>query len=301
MSRNRASIALKAAAVACGLAGAYPAGARADVALNGVNVSYHGGALLRHAKVAPLLYGSSWQGGQGAAYVKGFLQALFADGRYLANLAQYSAGSLQIGNGSALEPVVDPATLSSVSTRLAARGVRYQVSDTQIRSEIKAQIAAGKLPSPDADTCYIVCLPSDVVATAGNQSSETSFAAYHDYDTASHIAYAVVAPTGSVTAQLVNTPAGYQSTLYNRTLTAGITHELAEAITDPQGDGWFDENQVFGGEIGDIPATLNGLGFITDDQFYAVLTGPDGTKYAVQQIWSNQDKAPIAFAAAASR
>jgi hypothetical protein len=291
---------LKAAALVCGLLAAFPAAAGADVALNGVNVSYHGGALLQHVKVAPLLYGSSWQGGQGAAYVKGFLTALFSDGRYMANLAQYSAGSLRIGSGSAVDPVVDAATLPKVSTRLAARGVLYQVSDTQIQSEIQAQIAAGKLPAADADTCYVVCVPADVVVTAGSESSETSFDAYHSYDTPGKFAYAVIAPTGSATAQLVDTPTGYNSTLFNRTLTAGITHELAEAVTDPQGDGWFDPNQLFGGEIGDIPATLNGLSFITDDQFYALLTGADGTKYAVQQVWSNQDRGPAAFAAAVS-
>jgi hypothetical protein len=82
-------------------------------------------------------------------------------------------------------------------------------------------------------------------------------------------------------------------------LTAGISHELAEAITDPQTDGWYDDNQndAAGPEIADIPAALNALGLITDDQLYALLTGADGTRYAVQVVWSNQGRTLAAFAA----
>src|ERR1051326_1336062 len=135
-----------------GLLSGHPAPAQADIALKGIQITYHGGTLLQHVKVAPLLYGSSWQGNTGAAYVQGFLQALFADGRYLANLAQYSAGGYKIGNGTALDPVVDAATLTKVRSTYAATGVRYQVTDEQIQAELKAQIAAHQLPTADADT-----------------------------------------------------------------------------------------------------------------------------------------------------
>ena len=104
----------------------------------------------------------------------------------------------------------------------------------------------------------------------------------------------MIAPTGDDPSQVAKTPTGYRGPLLNRELTADISHELAEAVTDPQGDGWSDDNQ---GEIADIPVTLNDLGLITDDQLYALLTGADGTRYAVQAVWSNQGRTLAAFAA----
>jgi hypothetical protein len=279
-----------------------PPAAHADVALNGIKVIYHGGALMQHVKVVTLLYGSSWQGKTTPAYLKGFLQTLFADGRYLANLSQYSAGGYHIGNGTAPDPLVDPVVLTKVDSEHAATGIRFQVTDDQIQAEIKAQFSTGKLPPPDADTLYVLCVQYDTVVIAGGTDSETGFAAYHGYAADGGYAYAVVAPTGETPSQVVTTPNGYHGPLFNRVLTAGISHELAEAVTDPQGDGWYDDiqNQITGGEIADISALLNALGLITDDQFYVLLTGADGTRYAVQSVWSNQGRTVAAFPATPS-
>jgi hypothetical protein len=63
--------------------------------------------------------------------------------------------------------------------------------------------------------------------------------------------------------------------------------------------GWL---KIFlSGEIADIPGTLHGLNFLTDNQFFGVLTGSDGTTYAVQAVRSNKDKAPMALAATPTR
>jgi hypothetical protein len=294
MPGNRAAGLLRGIALGLALGGTGLNAAHADVPLDGIQVIYHGGALMQHVKVVPLLYGSSWKGKTTPAYLKGFFQTLFADGRYLANLAQYSAGGYHIGNGTSLDPLVDPAVLSKVDSEHAATGIRYQVTDDQIQAEIKAQFSTGKLPPPDADTFYVVCVQYDTVVIALGSDSESGFGAYHDYASDGGYAYAVIAPTGDDPSMTVNTPTGYHSTLFNFDLTTGISHELAEAVTDPQTDGWSDDNQ---GEIADIPVMLNGLGLITDDQLYALLTGADGTRYVVQSVWSNQGRTLAAFAA----
>src|SRR5438132_1147598 len=93
------------------LAGAFlvlPVLARADngpgLDLDHIKLEYNGGPLLEHVRVATLFWGWSWrqdqQQRQLGDYLNGFFQDLFADGRYLANLAQYSAGGYTIGNGS---------------------------------------------------------------------------------------------------------------------------------------------------------------------------------------------------------
>jgi hypothetical protein len=270
--------------------------ARADVPLDGIRVEYHGGALIQHVKIVPILYGSSWQGKPTATYLKGFLQTLMADGRYMANLAQYSAGGYQIGMGTTMDPIIDPVVLPKVDSEHAERGVLYQVTDDQIQGEIKALFTNGKVPPPDADTLYVVCTSSDVVVVALGSDSEFGFAAYHDYTGDGGYAYAVVCPTGDSATQTVNTPTGFKGTQFNRDLTTGITHELSEAVTDPQEDGWLDDNTFGGAEIADIPVILNALGLISDNEYYGLLTGSDGTKYVVVSVWSNRGETISSFA-----
>jgi hypothetical protein len=280
--------------VALALMGA-GAAARADVPLNGIKVTYHGGALIQHVKVVPILYGSSWQRQTTPAYLKGFLQTLFTDGRYLANLAQYSAGGYKIGSGSTVDPVVDPVVLGKVDSEHAATGIHFQVTDDQIQIEIKTLFSNGKVPPPDADTLYVVCVSYDVVVIAGGSDSESGFAAYHDYASDGGYAYAVICPTGDNGTQAAQTPTGFHGTRFNQDLTVGITHELAEAVTDPQKDGWYDENTFGGLEIADVTDVLKALGLITDDQALILLTGVDGTPYVVEAVWSNQGRTIAAF------
>jgi len=179
--------------------------------------------------------------------------------------------------------VVDAAVLPKVDSEHAARGIHYQVTDDQIQAEIKAQFGAGKLPPPDADTLYVVIVQYDTVVIAAGGDSENDFAAYHDYSSDGGYAYAVVCPTFDDPSQVANTPTGFHAALFDRDTVAGLSHEMAEAITDPQGTGWWDKNL---GEIADIPVYLNAFGFITDDQLYPILTGTDGTQYVVQSVWS---------------
>jgi hypothetical protein len=284
-------------AVACGPT------AHAEFPLNGISVIYHGGPLIQHINVAPLLYGSPWQGTTASSYIGSFLQSLFANGRFMANLSQYSDGGYIIGNGSAVEPVPDLAVLATVTPDHAHSGVDYQVTDDQIQTEIKNQITNRKLPQPDAhgETLYLVCIASNVIVIRGAQLSGRDFIGYHATvaDTTFRFPYAVVCPTTYSTSTTVDSPTGYRGTEFNRAMTGAISHELAEVVTDPHPpDGWVDQNKIKlgGGEIGDIPATLRRFGFITDDQWYDVLTGGDGTKYTVERMWSNLERAPVAFA-----
>jgi hypothetical protein len=235
------------------------------------NPVYHGGALLQHATVATLFWGSDWGQKPLPGYVNGFFQALFADGRYMANLAQYSSGSYQIGNGAlvttATDSVAPPASLS----------------DAQIRAEISAQVAAGQLPKPGPDTLYFVFTPPHVAVEAYGEVSGTGFDGYHSSAVDGHgtgFAYAVIPYADDRSA-----------------LTTTISHELAEAVTSPQptepNTGWYDKST---GEIADIVQGLYYAGQIGKTAYLDALVGADGTQYTVQKVWSVHDGAPIAFA-----
>jgi hypothetical protein len=241
--------------------------------LNSINVTYHGGPLLQNVKVTTLFYGSDWSSSNLPDYFNGFFKAVFADGRYMANLAQYSAGGYTIGNGTFATTDMDAATLPAT------------VKDAQIQAEIRAQVAAGNLPAPDDNTLYFVfTAPHIVVEDAYGNNSAQDFSGYHDYAPGSDgFSYAIIP---------------YDNSLSDaRKMTAYASHELAEAVTDPQptdtGLGWYDNRN---GEIGDIPVSLYLAGRISLSGLTELLTASDGTAYLVQKEWSNQDSAPVAFA-----
>jgi hypothetical protein len=256
---------------------ALPGRARAQGALDpaSINVTYHGGPLLQHVRVATLFWGPSWKASRLPTYFNDFFRALFADGRFLANLVQYSAGGYQIGNGEFTATATDEQTPPA------------RVTDVQIQAEIRAQVAASQLPVPSNDTVYFVFTPPHVVVVDGNGAdSVNDFAGYHDYSTGSSgFPYAVIPYSD----QLADA----------RLMTLTASHELAEAVTDPQPSpstlGWYDDQN---GEIGDIPVSLFAAGQIGQHDFVDVLGGPGGPRYVVQKEWSVQDGAPIAFAPA---
>ncbi len=245
--------------------------------LDHINVTYHGGPIIPHVKVSTLYWGIGWDKAPIRGYFNGFFKELFADGRYLANLAQYSTESQTIENG------------EMVATAIDSQQPPRRVTDTQIRNEIRAQIAAGHLPKPDENSLYFVfTAPGVVVDDEHGADSEHDFAGYHDYSGDGRFAYAVIP---------------YQKYSNDaRPMTLAASHELAEAVTDQQptreGLAWYDDNN---GEIGDIPVFLYAAGRIALKDLVDILQGTDGTKYIVQKEWSLKANAPFAFAEATIR
>src|SRR5579883_2864234 len=92
--------------------------------LDHIQVYYHGGMLLQNVKVVTVFWGLNWQQDPMHDYFNNFFQALFADGRYLANLSQYSQNGYTIGNGQFL------------GTAIASAAPPAVVSDQQVRALI---------------------------------------------------------------------------------------------------------------------------------------------------------------------
>jgi hypothetical protein len=250
--------------------------ARASPTPPPISLTYRGGPLLPHVRVVTLFWGSYWSSSTLPAYFNNFFRALFADGRYMANLAQYSASGRPIGNGAFAGTATDTQT---PPTRL---------QDAQIRTEIRAQIAAGHLPKPDANTVYAVFTPPSVeVFDEYGANSVDDFYSYHDFDFAADgFPYLVLTYDDSL---------GDART----SMTVDASHELSEAVTDPEVTGadnqvgWYDDNY---GEVTDIVDTLYDEGKIGDSGYIDELDASDGTAYLVEKNWSAKDNAPVAFA-----
>lgn len=170
-------------------------------------------------------------------------------------------------------------------------GQQYQINpsvtsttivDSQVQSELGAQIQAGHLPHPAGDglqTIYLVLFPSgdtECIDGAQTQCSGSYFCAYHGSTTLSdgtNLLYAVLPDnmSGSMTVGC-----GTASTLLGDQ-TAYLSHEWAETITDPLGTAWWDSS---GNEVGD-----------KCNQLLATQAG-----WTFQQEWSNLDSGCLSAA-----
>ena len=208
-------------------------------------VTYHGGAVLSNVGVEAVFLGSGWstdpslsaQTGQVGTFLQFLTNSSFMD----------VLGGYGVGRGAYFDGLVDPAALPGV------------LSDGQIQATLANAIENGSLGAPDANRLYIVYVEPGVNITTSFGTSAKDFYGYHS---------AFLGPTGVPVNYAVlpypTDPNGpYPGLSPFETLTKVSAHELAESVTDPQGDGvgqtaWYDNtwrdpsSGQRGGEIGDI-------------------------------------------------
>jgi hypothetical protein len=209
-------------------------------------VQYFGGSLLPNVEAQALFLGSEWSSDPTASAqtttVNSFLKDL-TGGAYMNALTRAGYG---VGRGTATTGAVDNTAFSTPSV----------ITDASIQSHIQTDINSGLLQAPDANRLYIVYVEPNVAVNLGAGQGTTpqgilgyhgAFAGHDGSGNPVAIHYAVVAyPGGTVGNSSLGTSAIDQ-------LTAVSSHELAEAVTDPNVNfaqlGWYDPRR---GEIGDI-------------------------------------------------
>jgi hypothetical protein len=214
------------------------------------------GPLLTNVEVETVYYGAAWITDSGLRQeipqLNQFFQTI-TNSSYMYLLGQYG-----VGTGKYLDDDVIPAGPTNGSV----------VSDWELRTLLQTQMWSGGLQFPTANRLYVIFTPPNAVVTSwdGTRSdSYNGFAGYHwDFtDTSGDTFYYAV---------IVYPEAGRLSNLSDfQRLTKTSSHELAEAITDPQPwSGWRTPGS-YASEIGDGGETN-----------YGNLNG-----YTVQALWSN--------------
>ena len=132
------------------------------------------------------------------------------------------------------------------------------ISDAFIQARLQADVSSGLLRAPNANTLYVVYVQPNVAVNLGSGQGTTQqgILGYHTAFLGANgapIRYAVVASPGGAAGNSVLP----EATTALDQLTAVTSHELAEAVTDPDINsnvnngrlGWFDPQR---GEIGDV-------------------------------------------------
>lgn len=147
------------------------------------------------------------------------------------------------------------------------------ITNDQIQADIQAMIKSGQLQAPDANRLYVVYVEPGVVIHLGSDASNTTFLGYHGAfagttagGAAADIHYAVISYPGAP--NFTAASQGFTSNLNE--MTAVTSHELAEAVTDPNVNyktlGWYDDQ--LNGEIGDLAEGNDSVlsGYVVQDE-----------------------------------
>ena len=241
-------------------------------------ISY-GGPVISNVKLIMVVYGS----GTYASYVTtdtapslvSYYQQV-VNSSYMDWLNEYNTGSQKIGRGTyAGKFTITPSSANNGAT----------ITDAQVQAELNAQIAAGSLPKPDANTMFMVHFRAgQTIQNGGNSCQSGGFCAYHGSAVSgagTEYYYAVVPDFHS---SLCASGCGSSSEFNNVCSTA--SHEIVEAITDPQ----VADATVFGPPLGWYWYSSDTCqGEVADicNQNQATFAGTDGKTYTVQKSWSN--------------
>jgi hypothetical protein len=251
------------------------------------HLSYYGGAVVSSAKVEVVFWGPNVDATVRSA-IGGFYAAA-TNSPYLDWLSEYDTNVTPTGGGAGTNQTIGRGSYAGAVT-ITPANAGTSLTDANIQSELNAQIAAGHLPAPTADTIYMVHFPSGVRITEGTNANGTpsvscaagGFCAYHGTfarNGSANVRYAVIPDQSPGSGCDVG--CGTDQRMFNN-VSATASHEMIEAITNPDVGiaqylapplAWYDNAN---GEIGDIC-----------DQVQTTFTATSGTVYTVQAGWSN--------------
>jgi hypothetical protein len=234
--------------------------------------SYCGGKIIANAHVA-VVFWTSDVNGQAQSTMVSFYDAVLHSA-YFSWLSEYST-TLPISHycGNNVVPTTNQ-TLGpgSVYANPADQLGRWYISPSntkvtltldEVATEVQAQITAGALPAPDANTIYALHFPAAYNVTLNN-GGWLSYDGYHYSENGLRI---IIVPDRN------DFPWNYYLQRASR--------DLADAVTDPDAPSAAAWYQPY--EIGDACSGSN------YDSFMDV----DGTVYSVSKLWSNNQDACI--------
>lgn len=236
-----------------------------------LTVTYQSGALLTNVEAQAVYLGSDWSANsslQSQAKATDQFLSTIVSGPYMDMLTGAGYG---VNRGTASAGVVDNLSINK----------SVNLTDSQIQTDLKNMLGNAKsgLQAPDANRLYMVYVEPGVVVQMGTATSQTSFLGYHGafgYGN-SVIHYAVMPAPGTPNP----TPASQGFSSAFNELTSVSSHELAEAVTDPNVNystlGWYDFQ--LNGEIGDLAVGHE-----------STITGANGTQYEVQDVVNQNDQ-----------
>ena len=257
-------------------------GAQAAAAPAGAHLDYYGGHVIPNVRVIAVYWGSLVSSST-TSRIPGFYRSV-TQSPYFDWLSEYDTTITARGGQAGTNQHIGRGSFGGAFTITPSLPAPV-VTNSQIQTELAAQIAGGHLPQPDQNSLYMIYFaPGTQIVLEGGVNTAAScvqFCAFHNTFTLNgQSVYYGVMPDLTDGACLLG--CGPISTDTFNNLTSVSSHELIEAVTDAEVGlatdyapplAWYDQTN---GEIGDI---CNGT--------QGTVTGSDGATYTVQTEWSN--------------
>jgi hypothetical protein len=232
----------------------------------------HGGAILANVQVQALYLGSDWNSNSvlnsQTAVFDQFLSKTVS-GSYmtmLRNAGFTGPGGSIVGTGTSSAGAIDGVSIPITDLNNYANTV---LLDSQIHTYLQSAISNHLVQQPNANTLYDVFVQDNVIVDFGTtlplglndgNNSVNDFLGYHSSfmgtdanNQPANIRYSAIPYQGSNgflnnSSGVANAQEPWLSVVDSAT--AVTSHELAEAVTDPDGSTWYDTRT--GNEVGDI-------------------------------------------------
>ena len=233
-------------------------------------IQFHGGPVMRTTKNVYYIWYGNWSGNSAVTILTDLANSIGGSPYFNINTTYTDGAGTAITNS---------VTYAGSTTDNYSRGTR--LSDTAIRGVVSDAITSGRLPK-DTNGIYFVLTSQDVTATSGFCSR------YCGWHTAasisgSDIKYSFVGNAARCLSSCAAQSTGPNGNAGADGMASIISHELEEAVTDPDLNAWYDSS---GEENADKCAwTFGTTSTAGNGSKYNMTLG--SRNYLIQQNWVN--------------
>ena len=255
-------------------AAAHPGQAKPARPVRGNGITYHGGPLLGVVGQPPtyvyFIWYGNWSGNSATTILTDLANNIGGSPYFNINSTYYNGSNAH---------VVNSVTYGGSTTDSYSHGT--SLSDSAIQAIVSSAISSGRLPT-NTSAVYFVLTSADVTASSGFC---TQYCGWHTHGTisGSDIKYSFVGNPDRCPSACNAQTVGPNGNAGADGMASIISHELEEAVTDPDLNAWYDNR---GAENADKCAwTFGTTTTLSSGAKYNMTLG--NRNYLIQQNWVN--------------
>jgi hypothetical protein len=201
------------------------AGKAKPVRSNGIN--YHGGPVMLGTTNVYYIWYGNWSGNSAMTILTDLAQNIGGSPYFNINTTYYDGSNQHVSNS---------VHYAGSTTDSYSQGT--SLSDAQIQAVVSSAISQGRLPK-DTSAVYFVLTSSDVTASSGFC---TQYCGWHTHGTisGSDIKYSFIGNPDRCPSACEQQTTGPNGNAGADGMASIISHELEEAVTDPDLNAWYD-------------------------------------------------------------
>jgi hypothetical protein len=237
----------------------------------GNGISYHGGPVMLGTPNVYYIWYGSWSNDSATTILPALIPALNGSSYEHINTTYYNGGGKHVGG---------TMTLAGQANDAYSRG--KAIGDTDVEAIVEAQIAGGALPE-DTNGVYFVLTSADVQETSGFCSQYCGWHFSYTRGDGTDIKYSFVGDASQCPNACEEQTTSPNGNAGADAMASIIAHESEEAISDPDGNAWYDSR---GEENADKCAWTFGTTHAAQNGSLYNFTG-NGREWLIQRNWVN--------------